>query len=184
MILNADSQKGESGFANSNSKADQIIFLDFDGVLLTSRTCFAYGGSFSSAKPDPVLVEALRRCCSNPDTDIALVVSSTWRECGTDAIKKLIQCDLDQYLHADWKTDVIRCPQGIDDRPTEIDKWLAEHPEVIDYRILDDDNWNWKPKQATKWLPCDSQDGIGSQSLLQLMQWAGLTKRGLPAILA
>lgn len=157
-----------------------VIFLDFDGVLLTARTLFADGTSFSKADSDPCLVKVLRRCCDN---GARIVVSSTWREFGEIAIEKLKDCCLWDYVLTDWATPAIRAKQAMDDRPQEIADYLFRHPEITSYVILDDDEWHWTPEQRERWIPSCSHDGVGYMGLQRLLEWAGVIPKK-PQILA
>lgn len=152
----------------------KIIFLDFDGVILTGRTMLARlpAKGFSAARPDPVLCDLLKHCCEN---GVKIVVSSTWREIGDKAKSKLFDADLEQFLHPDWRTISTEC------RPAEIHEWLTRHPEVTDYRIIDDDDHHWDcsglpsiPDQRPHWLPCCSENGMQFHEMHALAEWAGL----------
>ena len=144
----------------------KIIFLDFDGVLLTGRTRMAYGSSWSSAKPDRVVCKLLDRVCA---TGPRIVVSSAWRDIEQACKEKLNQGDLLEFLHADWRTD----PKGYC-RPKEISNWLAAHPEVTDYVIIDDEDHGWTDEQRVKFLPCDPMEGMLSIEMEILAKWGGL----------
>lgn len=148
----------------------KIIFLDFDGVILTGRTMMARlpARGFSNANPDPVLCDLLRHCC---ETGIQIVVSSTWREIGDKAKSKLFDVDLEQFLHADWRTG------SFENRPREISEWLARHPEVTDYRIIDDDDHHWTAEQMPLWIQCHPYDGMLFNEMRALAEWAGLLEK-------
>lgn len=59
-------------------------------------------------------------------------------------------------------------------RPREIEDWLAAHPEVTDYRILDDEDHLWTDIQRQKWLQCDPLNGLQAEEMNCLFEWAGL----------
>lgn len=159
----------------------KIIFLDFDGVILTLRTCVAHDKpGWSSAPPDPVLVNVIKRCC---DSGVRICVSSSWRDAEDQCKAKLEECGLINYLHADWKTPELRGKEATWDRRLEIDDWLKRHPEVKDYRILDDDNWAWHAEQKERFLKCDPHDGASAQVMIALLEWAG-DKKKKPVIVA
>lgn len=148
----------------------RILFLDFDGVILTMRTCIADGLGHSGSKPDPVACSAIRRACEG---GVKIVVSSTWRKF-TRCHAKLGQAGLEDFLHDDWRTDHTH-----DDRPKAIADWLAAHPEVTDYRILDDDHFLWTAEQAKRWLRCCAYNGLQWLEMEELMKWAGVTRAQL-----
>ena len=146
-----------------------VVFLDFDGVILTLRTCLAEGTSWSRAKPDPVLTGVLRRICT---VGVKIVVSSAWRDAEKITKDKLAEGGLIEHLHADWKTKELRSRQAYSDRPEEVAEWLSRHPEITSYRILDDDPWAWTPKQAERFLQCDAHEGASATVIKALIDWA------------
>lgn len=149
-------------------KPKRVIFLDFDGVLLTLRTALASPSpGFSSAPPDPLTCAIIERVCK---MGVSIVVSSTWREIGNRWKEKLEEAFLIQFLHpTDPTTPVLNC-----DRSIEIADWLSRHPEVEDYRIIDDDHFNWTPEQDAKWIICEPHDGLGGREAVNLYDWAGV----------
>lgn len=137
------------------NKHRKIIFLDFDGVLNTEY----YQGLLQyQGKPwqdeygaffDPKSVKQLKKIIDATDADI--VVESSWKYLGLDAMKELwdvrnlpgrviditpssvsdenlININLD-YLY----TSILHC-KGI-----EIASWLTEQTEDIRYVIIDDE---------------------------------------------
>lgn len=149
----------------------KIIFLDFDGVILTLRTCVAHDKrGWSNAAPDPVLVNVIKRCCNQ---GVRIVVSSTWRTHEASCHAKLEEAGLLNFLHADWRTIEFYSPEAALSRAVEIKEWLARHPEVEDFRILDDDTWMWTDKQKERFLKCDAEDGASARVMMALLEWAG-----------
>lgn len=144
----------------------KIVFLDFDGVLLTWRTRMAHGGASSNGRPDGVVCALLNRVCA---LGIHIVVSSAWRDHEPSCKQKLAQGGLLRFLHPDWRTN----PKGYA-RPKEIADWLAAHPEVTDYRILDDEDHGWTAEQRGKFLACHPMDGMLGTEMEELAKWAGL----------
>lgn len=149
--------------------AVKILFLDFDGVILTYRTLLASPHmGHSKAAPDPMLCSLIRRAC---ELGLRIVVSSTWRSMELACKEKLIEAGLLEYLHADWRTT----DQG-ESRPKEISDWMADHPEVTDYRIADDDDFQWAPEQDAKWLKCSPYDGMPAMVMKDFAEWAGVVR--------
>lgn len=74
-----------------------------------------------------------------------------------------------RFLHEDWRTD----PKGFN-RSKEVSDWLSAHPEVCDYRILDDEDHGWTPEQNAKFLACHPMEGMQSPEMEALAKWAGL----------
>ena len=117
----------------------KVIFLDFDGVLVTDRYqtqllddgvqlhVDEYGYKF-----DPVCVENLRRIIDSTDADI--VVISTWKmEMGLDDIQKM-------WDARQLPGKVIGVTPDIDPvhRGNEIAAWLNAYGEECQYAIIDD----------------------------------------------
>lgn len=127
-----------------------VIFLDIDGVLVTSRTFCANMDSVHQF--DPIGCGMIRRLCE--EFSAKIVISSTWRFCSDikqhhtagaeDSIKNrlyfnLLNGKLLEFVHDDWKTiDIHRFNAG-KVRGDEIAEWLSRHSEVTNYVIVDDD---------------------------------------------
>lgn len=113
----------------------KALFLDIDGVLNSRRTEVAFGGyphDFSEhdmARFDWVAVGLIRKLCR--ETGAQIVLSSTWRLHFTVAE---VAAGLDLPI-VDATPD---SPAGYDGRGHEIAAWLADHPEVTHYAIVDD----------------------------------------------
>jgi len=147
----------------------KILFLDFDGVILHYRTLIASEHlGHSNADPDPMLCALLRRACA---LGMRIVVSSTWRSSEKQCKAKLLAGGLLEFLHPDWRT----ADYG-ESRSKEIADWLAAHPEIVDYRIADDDDFHWTPEQRAKWLECSPYDGMRAMDMKELAEWAGVVR--------
>lgn len=117
----------------------KVIFLDFDGVLTSSK---AYGVL------DPEKMELLWKILE--ETGASVVISSSWRGFDVENTKKSLVGDGDEYKNTcfRWVDKVV----GITPRPyvddfidyeewnreSEIKMYLDSHPEVEDFVILDD----------------------------------------------
>jgi hypothetical protein len=113
----------------------RIIFLDFDGVLVTAASAFRRSGTSSVA--DPKAVEALNWLVAQ--TGARLVVTSSWRlDYSADEIRALLRS---------WGvegnvlgiTGVAHSPGS---RGKEIQAWLDEHRlagPIASFVILDDE---------------------------------------------
>lgn len=147
----------------------RIIFLDFDGVLMTLRTKVADQTTWSGSEPDPLVLKLLWRVCSTNEAinkPIRIVFSTAWRTNELICRDKLGQVEC--WLHPDCKTG----DRG--NRSLEIADWLAAHPEVTDYRILDDEDHKWTNAQRQHWLACHPYDGMMAEEMHALAEWAGL----------
>lgn len=149
----------------------RIIFLDIDGVLCTRRSHLAYGKEGGIWHEwDPLGCHVLHRACTY---DAWIVVSSTWRKPmhQDDLFEMLKKHSLFGYVYfPDWSTPVLDGPRG-----AEIAAWLAKHPEVTDYRILDDDH-DMLDSQTKKCIFTDPEDGMTSDNIKKLLNWAGALK--------
>lgn len=109
----------------------KVLFLDIDGVLNSRRSCAAFGGyphSFSKedmGRFDHVAINLVRRICE--ETGCSIVLSSSWRLSNTahEAANALDLSIIDS-------TPVLNRARGF-----EINAWLARHPEVTKYAIVD-----------------------------------------------
>ena len=111
----------------------KVIFLDIDGVLVSARSCLAFGGLPDTAKGyerdmfDEVAVSLIRKIAAKAEAKI--VLSSSWRSrvdfasLGEDLNLPII--DQTPVLHGQ--------PRG-----QEIHEWLVAHTDVEDYAIVDD----------------------------------------------
>jgi len=113
------------------TKPVKILFLDFDGVLITSRSMLALA---TYPAFDPVACHLIEAFCQRSGAKI--VICSAWRE---ERKKSDMEGIFDSmsiartHLHKDWATPVIFGP-----RAREIQDWLSRHPETSHYAILDD----------------------------------------------
>lgn len=154
----------------------KIIFLDFDGVIMTYRTLMASDvAGWSNADPDPMLCALLRRVCQK---GARIVVSSSWRDVEKTCKAKLGDGGLLQFLHDDWRTTDMGV--GKDSRALEIAEWLSRHADATDYRILDDDHFDWTPEQMSKWIECSPYDGMPAMAMKDLAEWGGVTRNRKP----
>lgn len=153
----------------------KVIFLDFDGVILTMRTQAAARAEagkrvgWSWAPPDPLLCSVLRACCA---AGVRIVLSTSWRDMGDACDEKLRQAGLYELLHEDWRTTLKSSPGVASDRPFQIAEWLGRHPEVTNYRILDDEDWHWTGDQKVRFVKCHAEDGMGGRDMHRLLSWA------------
>jgi hypothetical protein len=143
----------------------KIIFLDIDGVL-NSKT---YYKMVDRTKKDwnrfnPLAVEMIKRLIEEFKSSI--VISSTWRYAFVKELKnELIKSGMVKYLHKDWKT-----PEAYPShRGEEINLWLDNHPEAIDYVIIDDDK-NILEEQKNWFIRTDINEGMTEEHYYKVRQ--------------
>ena len=103
----------------------KVLFLDIDGVVNNKRTEKKFRRLMAI---DPAMAALVQRIVQN--TGCEIVLSSSWRlfQLGRDEVESKVckLADITPFLRA-------RTPRGY-----EIKAWLARHPEVEHYAILDD----------------------------------------------
>ncbi len=143
----------------------KIIFLDIDGVL-NSKTFYK---TVDRTKKDwnrfnPLAIEMIRRLIE--EFKASIVISSTWRYAFVKELKnELIKSGLIKYLHKDWKTPEIYPSH----RGEEINLWLDNHPEAIDYVIIDDDE-NILEEQKNWFIRTDTEEGMTEEHYYKVRQ--------------
>lgn len=132
--------------------AVKVLFLDIGGVLDSYRSAYAFGGfPFDVDKHrhrfDEVAIALVRNICTAAGAQI--VLSSSWR---TDKDWQRIGKSLSLPIFD--RTPSLAGPRG-----DEIAAWLAEHPEVECYAILDDDG-DMLDEQRPFFVQTTHQDGL------------------------
>ena len=115
-------------------KPTRAIFLDVDGVLISSRTHCAENKGKKWNMFDPIAMMLIRRICE--ELHCTIVISSSWRKGKDGPILRetLFKNGLLKYVHEDWATIEY---SGLK-RGREIQEWLSRHAEITEYVILDD----------------------------------------------
>lgn len=117
----------------------KVIFLDIDGVLnhqkhyewlMTTNEPTPMQRTYPYTEFNPESCKLLKEVID--ETDAQIVVSSSWRLDGLAKINKLLR-----FFGLPNAIDITPCLNTA--RGIEIDAWLAAHPEVDKYVILDDD---------------------------------------------
>lgn len=132
----------------------RVIFLDIDGVLVLWRT--------ATFEPGP----ATELCRIIEATGAKIVISSTWRE-NSELMRRFLEQAEEHGIPAPIgytpclgesftpPTDFGDTPSPGDDewedgermeseRPAEIAAWLAAHPEVTQFAIIDDIDYGFE----------------------------------------
>ena len=144
----------------------KILFLDFDGVLVTDRgqqRQLATGGTLRDehgALFDPESVEFLKQIIDSTDAEI--VVTSTWKmEMGFDGIRQM-------WSDRDLPGEVIGVTPDIDPihRGEEIAAWLTSYGEDCRYAIIDDTPFTdfFLEEQLPHLFKVDERTGIDEET--------------------
>jgi hypothetical protein len=119
----------------------KIIFLDFDGVLLTPAYQLEHGGGKLEPEKVALLYGLLR------ETGARVVVSSNWRGYSVGYVRRpLAAAGLRNAAKwvigqtARFRSGMTNYTPRWPDRGDEIQAWLNKHPDVERFVILDDDD--------------------------------------------
>jgi hypothetical protein len=151
--------------------SNKVIFLDIDGVLCTLRSHFAHQnrGGLNDAWDQTCALMIARLC---KDNGAAIVISSSWRIMRRQILEYYLSMhSLCDYLYGEVRHGNLYSQQSEDfmtkrldsDRGHEIADWLANHPNVNQYIILDDDA-DMLPEQMPFLIKCDPYEGFGAMN--------------------
>lgn len=129
------------------AETSKVLFLDIDGVLNCHRTAIAFGGMFGTGVLDPIALRLVRGICKQAGASI--VLSSSWR---LHHNFKALGAELDLPM-------IDATPSMLGPRGKEIAAWLAAHPEVTTYAIVDDDA-DMLPEQMPYCVKTHMQNGL------------------------
>ena len=158
----------------SLEEVTQVIFLDFDGVLNSTRSIVAYGGCGMSGdvdswyKMDEVairLVKGMSRVAKAP-----IVVSSVWRHGGQDkleALKKYFGFNI-----------VSATGHELGIRGNQIKLWLERNPHITNYVILDDES-DMLPEQQKHFVHVNGMEGLSFQNITDACKVLGISPYGI-----
>ncbi len=117
--------------------SETIIFLDFDGPLSNPRVTLFSGDDDAF---DPLAVTTFNNICALTGARIVCTSTRAFARSSddrADACARFAKAGLDlKHLHQDWSC-------YYDDhrkRADHIRAWLAEHPEVSRYAVIDDED--------------------------------------------
>lgn len=135
-----------------------ILFLDIDGVLNSTRSCVAFKGyplNFSAehlGRFDWVAIGLVRKLCE--ETGAQIVLSSAWRQnFRAEVVGRELNLPIIDVTP--WSSE----PETV--RGHEIKAWLDQHPEVNQYAIVDD-NSDMLPEQIAggHFVQTNFEDGL------------------------
>lgn len=131
----------------------KALFLDVDGVLNSYRSAIAFGSMPWAhelpdvSKFDHVAVRLIRGIAETAGAQI--VLSSSWRQCS----------NWPELGPALGMRITDRTPSMLGPRGKGIAAWLADHPEVERYAIVDDDG-DMLPEQMPYFVKTNMREGF------------------------
>lgn len=139
----------------------KIIFLDIDGPMIPMRAFCLPDQTQPFSVFDPCAVAMLNKLLAISDAKI--VISSTWGVLGRDQCVEVLQKNgiNPKKLHKSWIT-----PRKFSSsRCHEIKWWLDDHPNVVDYVAIDDEDLHvdFVPKA----VKCDAYEGFSWRNYLE-----------------
>lgn len=135
-----------------------ILFLDFDGVVTAiNRIWVVDHNNHGISRESVMLIADLIR-----KYKLRVVITSVWRgdfEDAKSASSALTLLGLPSYCayEGDHRTDHSKHGEK---RGTQIDAWLAKHPEYVDKYIIVDDDHDMLPHQMPFFIPVDGMEGF------------------------
>lgn len=116
----------------------KVLFLDIDGVVNSRQSLTVSRRNPTNTDIDPYMALLVNRICEATGAEI--VLSSSWRHNEKDC------AEINDVIFPNFidKTPWLPTPDEYGPeypvRGLEIRAWLANHPDVEKYAILDDDN--------------------------------------------
>lgn len=139
----------------------KIIFLDIDGPMIPMRAYYLPKQTKIVSVFDPCAVGLLNRLLQFSGAKI--VISSTWGTQGRKVCADLLRKNKisPTHLHKDWIT-----PRKMSSaRHHEINWWLRDHPDVVDYVALEDEDLH--VDLVPKAVQCDTYEGFSWRNYLE-----------------
>lgn len=163
-------------FPNGNS--DTIIFLDIDDTVASLRSEFAYG---SITKLDPVVCTALANMAEAAQLKV-VVASLRHIDAGSRDFANLKSLFNEaglgsQHLHHDQLAIKARQEGKVQSKWPSIEGWLARHPEVTNYVIIDDERCYIDAEKTQihpNQLLIEGREGMQSKDLEKLQKMLGM----------
>ncbi|MBR1464643.1 MAG: hypothetical protein IJ604_14870 [Prevotella sp.] len=154
----------------------KVLFLDFDGVMVTDRYQTQLMTTNSplrdeyGAKFDPVCVECLKLIIDSTDADI--VVTSTWKmERGLDGMQRMWQV---RHLPG----NILDVTPDIDPihRGEEIAVWLEKWGDECRYAIIDDTPFTdfFREEQLQHLFKVDERTGLDDETARNVIAYLGV----------
>lgn len=145
----------------------KVIFLDFDGILFSLRSNHLLEEETNytnGVNPDWPAIRTIRRKCKIEGWKIQ--PSSTWMKNPEMATQILREIGLDDYLCPEWN---IGENAELYKKPSEnISKYLEKNPQITDWLILEDIDYEWTDEQKKHWIKGCMFDGLSTNSLQRI----------------
>ena len=132
----------------------KVIFLDFDGVLIT-REYHIIGEDGCTPYPHEYLINKLHQLIEK--TGAQIVVSSSWRLYFTDE-------ELSKIINHPVIGQTIHDYPKYKSRGEEIAHYLREHRDIDNYVIVDDEDDMLK-EQAYHFVHCKNHEGLTDEKI-------------------
>lgn len=151
----------------------QIVFLDLDGVLCTSRSHAAHGKGKMMLEWDKTGAALIRKICKL--TEAKIVISSTWRHDvhHKDLFPALKKHKLWDFLYSDpMTTENWRTPNLKEGRGAEIMNWLGENSGIGQKFVIVDDSdvFHKFPGLTQNFVQTDFDDGLLYRHYLEILK--------------
>ncbi len=153
----------------------RVLFLDIDGPLIPGRAYTMPG----QTKPivttfDPCAVGFINEACAK--TNRKIVIHSSWSRTGfwkinVDGPGDVHDHCIAQGINADLFHPDTYCDRDVSWRYDRVRGWLAKHPEVTDFVVLDDEpeDLSYKGELVDKHLLLiDFEDGMTMKDFRKL----------------
>jgi len=149
----------------------KALFLDIDGVCndrafvraaLEGSTITRWSADLARKTLDPVRVARVQRICDA--TDARIVIVSGWRRWAP--VEDIAACLASAGLRAEILGAVGGAMFSADLRAHATLEWLAAHPDVARWCVVDDDRASWDPRitgcerEVFAWRCVHPVDGI------------------------
>lgn len=131
----------------------KIIFQDVDGPLIPGRMYYAkhatYSHDLGAFLYDPVAVGMIRELCRKHGAKVVYNTAHNEEDFNLMRYKARVN-DMEDLLHDDCRTDfVLNQEDEIPSRRAAIERWLARHPEVTSWVVIDDESNIHPTRQVT-----------------------------------
>lgn len=157
----------------------KVIFLDIDGVLNSIQAGIGrQGRSFDYEGLDKIGIQLLKEIVDS--TGAKIVISSTWRSDGIEAIKGA-------FATKGWSEVMFDVIIGVTDqgsgcRGDQINRWILANPECTQYVIIDDDRDMLEDQKTNNFVHVDSLLGFNIYDAYKVINILGVLQGKKPTI--